>query len=86
VSIELDLSAGAADAVSMNVDSVTSAASQAQTALLAQLVQAQQLEQNGQALAQQVSAQFRRRHRGAGAGHVRDARLIRNRGGAAPSA
>jgi hypothetical protein len=58
VSIELDLSAGAADAVSMNVDSVTSAASQAQTALLAQLVQAQQLEQNGQALAQQVSAQF----------------------------
>ena len=42
----------------MNVDSVNSAASQAQTAMLAQLVQAQQLERNGQALAQEVSGQF----------------------------
>lgn len=47
-----------ADAVDMNVDSVTSAASQAQTAMLAQLVQAQNLEQNGAALAAEVSAEF----------------------------
>jgi len=42
----------------MNVDSVTSAASQAQTAMLSQLVQAQELEQNGQQLAAEVSAEF----------------------------
>jgi hypothetical protein len=42
----------------MNVDSVTSPASQAQTAMLAQLVQAQNLEQNGAALAAEVSAEF----------------------------
>jgi hypothetical protein len=48
----------AADDGLMNVDSVTSAAAQAQTALLSQMVQAQQLEQSGQALAQEVSAEF----------------------------
>jgi hypothetical protein len=42
----------------MNIDSVTSAAAQAQTALLSQMVQAQQLEPTGQALAQEVSAEF----------------------------
>jgi hypothetical protein len=57
-SSSLALSRDAADSGHMNVDSVTSAASQAQTAMLAQMVQAQELEQNGQALAQEVSAEF----------------------------